>query len=82
METAAVPNIPFDESAGEHSVPFCGTFYIEREDFQESPVKGEPMRFCLQQSFHSFAGFFPRCWVALLPFDQVSVVSRLTKPWL
>ena len=33
-------NHPNDESMGTRKVPFSGTVYIERDDFQEEPVKG------------------------------------------
>jgi len=29
------PNVPGKEEAGVHTIPFSGTFYIEREDFRE-----------------------------------------------
>ena len=40
VEHPEVPNNPMDESAGVHTVPFCGTFYMEQEDFQEEGEKG------------------------------------------
>eukprot|EP00049_Salpingoeca_infusionum_P023737 m.13685 g.13685 ORF g.13685 m.13685 type:complete len:806 (+) comp5979_c0_seq2:523-2940(+) len=38
--TVTVPNIPFDESAGEHTVPICSVIYIDASDFMEVGEKG------------------------------------------
>eukprot|EP00730_Choanoeca_flexa_P018239 TRINITY_DN8861_c0_g2_i2.p1 TRINITY_DN8861_c0_g2~~TRINITY_DN8861_c0_g2_i2.p1 ORF type:complete len:814 (+),score=248.44 TRINITY_DN8861_c0_g2_i2:99-2540(+) len=40
VEHVEVPNHPLDESAGVHTVPFCGVVYLDRDDFKENGEKG------------------------------------------